>query len=828
VNDKLKNQRRFFSSINGKDIKMPEKYICIHGHFYQPPRENAWLEAVEIQDTAHPYHDWNQRITEECYFANAYSRILDQEEKITRIVNNYEKMSFNFGPTLLNWMKKNVPDIHEAIVKADLKSINRFSGHGSALAQAYHHIIMPLANSRDKYTQVFWGIQDFQSRFGRKPEGMWLPETAVDFETLKIMAELGILFTILSPNQAARKRKIGEKKWQDVMGGIINPRMPYLQKLSETEIVIFFYDGPISQAVAFGGLLKNGEKFAQRLLEGFVDRDEPQLVHIATDGESYGHHSLFGDMALAYAVKYIEDENLATITNYGEYLEKHPPSYEVEIIENTSWSCSHGVKRWCDDCGCGAVDGQNQQWRRPLREALDVLRDNAADAFEKELGKFFPDPWKVRNDYIDIIQDRSPENLEIFIKAHTQHNQSTGLREKIRILKLLEMQRHAMQMYTSCGWFFHDLSGIETIQIIQYAGRLVQLYTELFNQDLVPHFLQKMAEAKSNISECGDGKQIYENQIRPSILNLKGVASHYAISSLFEDFPDRSTLFCYDIKQVNYRMDEAGIAKLCSGCVEITSEITRESALLQFAILYVGDHNLSCGIHESGYDKTFEELIRISSDRFDRAEFTEIFSSLDNYFGNSIYSLNSLFRDGQRKIISLILDDKVKDALSVYQRLYRQNIPLMRFLKGSATPCPPALNSAGTLVLNQELKEQFKQDVLNYDTIMELLKEAKLAGIKLEAATLEYTLRKNIEAKAKQFEKNQVHLELLNRINNSIDLVYNLPFDVNLRKLQNVFYDAAVNKFADHHRKKKLEKKSVAKYIDLFRIICEKLNIRIF
>jgi alpha-amylase/alpha-mannosidase (GH57 family) len=807
---------------------MSEKYICIHGHFYQPPRENAWLEAVEIQDTAHPYHDWNQRITEECYSANAYSRILDQEEKITRIVNNYEKMSFNFGPTLLTWMEKNTPDIHKAIVEADLKSINHFSGHGSAMAQAYHHMIMPLANSRDKYTHVFWGIQDFQRRFGRKPEGMWLPETAVDFETLKIMADLEISFTILAPSQAARKRKLGEKKWEDVRGGIINPRRPYLQKLPGTEIVIFFYDAPISQAVAFGGLLKNGEEFAHRMLKGFVDQDEPQLVHIATDGESYGHHSLFGDMALAYAVKYIEDENLAILTNYGEYLEKHPPSYEVDIIENTSWSCSHGVKRWYDHCGCGAVDGQNQQWRRPLREALDVLRDNAADPFEKELGKFFPDPWKTRNDYIDIIQDRSPENQEIFIKAHTKHPQSIGLMEKVRILKLLELQRHAMQMYTSCGWFFHDLSGIETIQIIQYAGRLVQLCTDVFNQDFESHFLQKMAEAKSNIPEYGNGKQIYENHIRPAILNLKGVASHYAISSLFEDFSDRSTLFCYDIKQVNYGMAEAGIAKLCSGCVEVTSKITLESALLQFALLYVGDHNLSCGICENGCDKNFKEFILALSDRFDRAEFTEIFSSLDNYFETSIYSLNSLFRDGQRKIISLILDDKVKDALLVYQRLYRQNIPLMRFLKGSSTPCPPALYSAGTLALNQELKEQFKQDALNYDIIMELLKEAKLAGILLEAATLEYTMRKNIEAKAKQFEENPFHLELLNRINNSIDLVYNLPFYVNLRKLQNVFHDAAVNKFENYCRKKKLEDKLVANRIDLFRIICEKLNIRIF
>jgi alpha-amylase/alpha-mannosidase (GH57 family) len=807
---------------------MAEKYICIHGHFYQPPRENAWLEAVEIQDSAYPYHDWNQRITEECYSANAYSRILDKEEKITSIVNNYEKMSFNFGPTLLSWMEENTPDIYEAIIEADSKSMNHFSGHGSAMAQVYNHMIMPLANSHDKYTQVFWGIRDFQHRFGRKPEGMWLSETAVDFETLEIMAGLGIVFTVLTPYQAARVRKIGEKKWHDVSEGIINPRMPYTQKLRNgKKIAVYFYDGPISQAVAFESLLKNGEEFANRLVEGFVNRDEAQLVHIATDGESYGHHSPFGDMALAYAIKYIEDKDLATLTNYGEYLEKHPPAYEVEIFENTSWSCSHGLERWRDNCGCGAADGyHHQQWRRPLREALDYLRDKAADAYEKELGRFFRDPWKARNDYINIVQDRSPENLEIFIQKHAK--ESSGPPDSSRILKLLEMQRHAMLMYTSCGWFFNDLSRIETVQIIQYAGRLLQLCAEMFDQDFESPFLEKLAKAKSNRPSYGDGKQIYKHRIKPAIVDLRGVASHYAISSLFEDFSDQSPLFCYDIRCLSHNVAEAGIAKLGSGCVEITSKITRESAVLQFAVLYVGDHNLSCGVCENGDDKKFEKFMQILSDQFDRAEFTEIFRILNNYFKNSIYSLNSLFRDGQRKIINLVLEGKVKDALAVYNRLYRQNIPLMRFLKGSSTPCPPALYSAGTLALNKELKEQFNQDALDHDKIAELLKEAELAGISLEADTLEYTLRKNIEAKAKQFEQNPVCRKLLNRINNSIDLASELPFSVNLRKVQNIFYAAAIRKFSNECLKKQLDHESADGLIKIFETICEKLNIRIF
>ncbi|HLD48057.1 MAG TPA: glycoside hydrolase, partial [Desulfobaccales bacterium] len=356
-----------------------EKYICIHGHFYQPPRENPWLEAIELQDSAFPYHDWNERIAAECYAPNTLSRILDGEGRIIRLPNNYARISFNFGPTLLAWMMDKTPEIYEAILAADRQSQERFSGHGSALAQAYSHMIMPLAHRRDKYTQVLWGIRDFEHRFGRPPEGMWLPETALDIETLDIMAELGLRFTILAPRQAHKVRKIGQGPWRDVRGGRIDPTTPYLLKLCKGQTInLFFYDGPISQGIAFEDVLERGENLASRLVNAFsAERPWPQLVHIATDGETYGHHRTHGDMALAYALDHLETENSVFLTNYGEFLEKYPPSFEVKILENSSWSCVHGVERWRQDCGCnsGLRPGWSQAWRTPLREALDWLRD---------------------------------------------------------------------------------------------------------------------------------------------------------------------------------------------------------------------------------------------------------------------------------------------------------------------------------------------------------------------------------------------------------------------------------------------------------------------
>jgi alpha-amylase/alpha-mannosidase (GH57 family) len=423
-----------------------DRYLCIHGHFYQPPRENPWLEAIELQESAFPYHDWNERITDECYGPNAFGRILDAEGKITRITNNYARMSFNFGPTLLSWMQEKRPDVYRAILDADKESAARFGGHGSAMAQGYGHIILPLSNDRDRRTQVLWGVRDFEHRFGRRPEGMWLPECAVNTPTVEALAEQGIAFTVLAPRQAARFRRLGDEAWTEAGEGI-DPCRAYVQKLpSGKQIALFFYDGPVSQAVAFERLLESGEKVASRLLGAFSDaRQGPQLVHIATDGETYGHHHRHGDMALAYAFEHVQTNNLARLVNYAEFLALHPPEFEAQIVENSSWSCSHGVERWKGDCGCSSGrPGWHQKWRDPLRQALDWLRDHLAPLYEKAAAELVKDPWAARDDYIRVILDRSPDEVAAFVKAHARRELSET--DRVRLLKLLELQRQCMLM----------------------------------------------------------------------------------------------------------------------------------------------------------------------------------------------------------------------------------------------------------------------------------------------------------------------------------------------------------------------------------------------
>src|SRR5512140_2164690 len=497
------------------------RYVCIHGHFYQPPRENPWLEAIEIQDSAFPYHDWNERIAAECYAANAVSRIWDTEGRIAQLVNNYASISFDFGPTVLLWMQKYATEAYEAILEADRQSLEKFSGHGNALAQAYNHMILPLANSRDKKTQIIWGIKDFEYRFGRKPEGMWLPETAVDLETLDIMAQHDIGFALLSPSQARKVRAVNSDKWQDVSGGRIDPGMAYRVSLpSGSTMNLFFYDGSISHALAFERLLNSGEAFAKRLMSAFPDgHSSPRLVHIATDGESYGHHHRGGDMALAHALHYIESNGLAQLTNYGGYLADHPPTHEVKIFENSSWSCAHGIERWRSDCGCnsGGHPGWNQAWRAPLRAALDWLRDTVTPAYERLAGQFLSDPWAARDDYIDIIVDRAPERVSAFLSRHA--TRPLNSEDELTVLNLMELQRHLMLMYTSCGWFFDDLSGIETVQVIQYAGRVLQLAGQLFQEDMATPFLDLLAQAHSNLPEHGSGRAIYELYVQAAMVD---------------------------------------------------------------------------------------------------------------------------------------------------------------------------------------------------------------------------------------------------------------------------------------------------------------------
>ena len=478
---------------NKKDV-----FLAIHGHFYQPPRENPWLEAVELQPSALPCHDWNERVNNECYAPNSVSKVVNNKNEVMSIVNNYEYMSFNFGPTLLSWMEEFAPTAYERIIKADIKSVEDHNGHGNAIAQVYNHMIMPLANELDKQTQVKWGIKDFEYRFGRKPEGMWLAETAVDDDTLRVLEENGIKFTILSPFQAKCVKKIDENNWQDVSWGNIDPARSYRYYIKSAPgkfIDLFFYDGAISKSVAFDELLTDGNKFLKRLQDGIsYDRNYPQLVNIATDGESYGHHTKFGDMALAFVMAMKVKDSGFTVTNYAEYLDKYRSDWQVQIKDVSSWSCSHGVGRWCEDCGCstGGHAGWNQKWRRPLRDAMDYLRDSVTPLFKEYGQKYFKDFLSARYNYIDVILDRSITNVRQFQQEYFLPDLSEE--DKVNAMKLLEMQRQAMLMYTSCGWFFCEISGIETVQIMKYAARVIQLAQDFTDNDLCIYFFTDFDE----------------------------------------------------------------------------------------------------------------------------------------------------------------------------------------------------------------------------------------------------------------------------------------------------------------------------------------------
>jgi alpha-amylase/alpha-mannosidase (GH57 family) len=790
-----------------------ERYICIHGHFYQPPRENAWLEAVEVQDSAYPYHDWNERITVEAYAPNATSRILDGEGWITRIVNNYVRISFNVGPTLLEWIQVHSPDLYNGLLAADRESQRTFGGHGSAIAQAYNHMIMPLANRRDKITQVVWGMRDFEYRFGRKPEGMWLPETAVDLETLDVLAEHGIRFTILTPYQARRSREIGGSAWQDVGPSGIDPTMAYRTRRlpSGKTVDLFFYDGPISRAVAFERLLSSGETFAHRLVSGFNDRRSwPQLMHIATDGETYGHHHRHGDMALAYALHYIESNKLARITNYGEYLEKCPPTHEVEIVENTSWSCAHGLERWRSNCGCnsGGGAGWTQQWRAPLREALDWLRDTLAPQYEALASQFLKDPWAARDDYIVVILDRSPESVERFLRQHAARDLNAA--EQVVTLKLLELQRHTMLMFTSCGWFFDEISGIEPVQVLQYAGRAVQLAQELFsnslesrfgelldpsflraakratNQGLEERFLELLERAPSNLPEHRNGRDVYEKYVKPAMVDLTKLGAHYAVASLFESFPEQAEIYCYTADRHDYHRFEAGRAQLAVGQAQFTSRITRESAPLSFAVLHFGDHNLNAGVREFKSEAAYRRMVEETTRVFERADFAEVIRTMDRHYGTVSYSLRSLFRDEQRRILGAIADGTLAEVEGVYRQLYEHHAPLMRFLADLSAPLPAALQAAASFILNIDLRRAFADDAADLDHVQALLDEVKTWRVDLDTNGLAYTLRHTVDRLALGFQARPAELRLLERFEQLVTLARGLPFEVELWRPQNV------------------------------------------
>lgn len=765
------------------------RYLCIHGHFYQPPRENPTFEMVEVQDSAYPYHDWNERVTAECYAPNAAARILDGSGRIVNIINNYSRISFNFGPTLLAWMETHDPTTYAAVLEADRASRARFSGHGSALAQVYNHLIMPLAKRRDMVTQVRWGLADFRRRFGREPEGMWLPETAVNIEALTVLAEAGVRYTILAPHQAARVRRLGDAQWHDVSGGRIDPTRPYLVMLpGGRHIAIFFYDGPMSRAVAFEQLLSSGERFVGRLLGGFSDNPGwDQLVHIATDGETYGHHHRFGDMALAWALSHVEGSRNVRLSNYGEFLSIHPPAFEAEIIENTSWSCAHGIERWRSDCGCnsGSHPGWNQRWRGPLRHALDWLRDEAAAIFEQHGERLLHDVWAARDDYIEVILDRSPARVDAFLARHARHKLSRS--EEITVLRLCEMQRHALLMYTSCGWFFDEISGIEAVQVLQYAARAAQLAEVVSGRSLETALGDLLARAPANVAAYGDGRGVFEKMVRPAAADLLKVGAHAAINSLFEPSGNGPLARVFRLERRDHRLAQAGRARMVVGHLEITSEITRESACLTYGVLHMGDHNLTGGVRECRTDEVYHVLVSEALGSFSRADIPATLRALDRHFEQT-YSLKSLFRDDQRRILAQILDSTLDEAASAYQQVYEKQAPLMRFLSDLGTPLPQALQATASFVLNAGLRRAFREEELRLEHIHHLLEEARMFGVKLDGPGLGFVLRATLDRQAARLGDNPHAFAALQNLTAAVGLAASLPFDVDFWKVQNAFF----------------------------------------
>ena len=804
------------------------KYLCIHCHFYQPPRENPWLEEIELQDSAYPYHDWNERITAECYGPNLAARILDGEQRINSIINNYSKMSFNFGPTLLSWAAEHAPEIHQGLVEADKQSQKLFSGHGSAMAQAYNHMILPLANSRDKKTQIRWGFEDFVSRFGRLPEGMWLPETAVDLESLDLMAQIGLKFAILAPHQAKAVRPLGDGPWEDVTGGRIDSTRPYLVKTpSGNSISLFFYDGPISQAVAFEKLLDNGEKFASRLVGAFCDgRDRPQLAHIATDGETYGHHHRYGEMALAYAMEYIQKRKLAKLTNYGEFLEKFPPCDEVQIYEDTAWSCVHGVERWRGNCGCNSGrGGWHQEWRKPLRDALDWLRDSVNVPFETLASGLLKDPWAARDSYIDVVLCRAPEARERFGNEHFVRDLTTD--EQVTVWKLMELQRHAMLMYTSCGWFFDDISGIETIQIIQYAGRVVQLSQQLFGKRFEPKFLEMLSAAPSNIPEYGNGADIYRKFVKPAIVNLEKVGAHYSISSLFAPYGERTDIFSYTVKRLDYHSRDAGKLRMAIGKANFTSKVTQESEALSFWVVHFGDHNVAGGVQALREEGEYREMLEQLGEAFALVDIPEVVRLLDKRFKGKTYSLRSLFRDEQRRILGTVLSTTVSEAESAYLQLYEHHAALMRFISSLGTPMPREFTAAMEYALNSLLRRACAADRLDGDRIGNLLREAQANNVSLDRTTLEFTLRRRVDQLAGRFAADPSNITKLQDLASTLQIVKKMPFYVNLWSAQNHVYAFQGGIYARTLRRADHGDQKAQEWVDCYRCVSDLLSIRV-
>lgn len=738
----------------------PPRFVCLHGHFYQPPRENPWLEVIEAQPSAAPFHDWNERIAAECYGPNTVARVLAVDGQIADLRNNYESISFNFGPTLLSWMERSRPDMYAAILAADRASAARL-GHGNAMAQAYGHAILPLAAAHDQLTQVRWGVADFVHRFGRRPEGMWLPETAVDLATLRVLADEGIRFTLLAPGQAARVRRRGSA-WHAVEPHSLDTGRPYRCDLGEgRSIVLFFYDGPLSHAVAFAGLLNDGRALASRLASLARERPPQGLVHVATDGESYGHHHRFGEMALAAALADLEREPGIELTNYAAYLAQVEVEDEVQIREATSWSCAHGVERWRSDCGCRVGDpGWQQAWRTPLREALDWLKAQLDVIFEREGSRFLPDPWAARDAYVGVLLGRDRDQRNAFL--HQQARAGLHAHDRTRVWQLLEMQRHGLLSFTSCGWFFDDPTGLETRQILTYAARALQL-AELQGESLTPGFLRRLAPMRSNLPSRVDGTTLFRDEILPQVTDPRRVVAHWALHGAFEEPEPDSVTYAWRVLSRSRHVEAGGVARLTVGRVGLVEEGTEDRHDFEYATLHLGGHDLVGAVIPAGPEAAAAEradrLVRI----FRGGPMSDVLRDLRGLFDDGLYTLRDVFRAERQRLLARITGAAREEAARLGEQLVERHHRLVEFLLQAEEAVPAELRAAANLVWQRRFDRavaRLAQQPSEPEAALKVSEDAERWGVLLDRAEsarwLERLLGLEVERLAREGDESRV------------------------------------------------------------------------
>jgi len=786
--------------------RAPLGYVVIHGHFYQPPRENPWIEEIEEEAGAQPFHDWNERIAFECYTPNSCARVYDGQGRILNIVNNYEYLNFNFGPTLISWLAEYAPVTYRRILAADRASVARL-GHGNAIAQVYNHAILPLATSRDRETEVLWGLKDFEHRFGRRAEAMWLPETAVDYPTLATLVALGMKYVILSPYQARRVRPLSGGPWETVTGETLDTTQPYRCFLPEGTgepgrrhyIDVFFYDGQVASEISFGDLLKDSYRLAERLTARFNPADpRPQILHVATDGENYGHHKKFGELALAHALTEALPQRGFVVTNYAAFLELAPPRMMVDLYlgpdgAGSSWSCPHGVERWRGDCGCatGGAPHWQQRWRGPLREAFDFLNEQLAAIFEAEGGKYFRDPWAARNAYIEVILDRSPENVAGFF----QRQGVAGLsREQwVPALRLLEMQRHALLMYTSCGWFFADLAGLETLQVLKYAARALQLGLYFTTADLEEPFLARLERAVSNRPEEGNGRRLYERRIKPAVVDFPKIVNHWVISwlkALERQCPTH--IYHFRVEPRDLEVESHASLSLAAGRLRVTSGITLASQELGFFTVHLGSYLYRTQVLPQPAPADFRALKQELFGVLKSAP-EDLLPLLARRLGGDYFSVHDLFREEKKQIFQDLLAPHLEEAVGQVMHLFEEARALLEAMAAEHLDLPRLYRALGEIALNRRLvlalrKLEPEPGLLpSSEEVAAIIAEASLLKLKLEsregAAILSRILTRHLEELAAGLS-----LETAGQLRDFLELLGRLPMPLDLREPQNFFF----------------------------------------